>query len=1028
MTIPTSISNNNAEKSLIKAAEDILTGIRSNYFSALLGDGSDIQARAIFGHLKTIVLSGETPGQDGTLWRCVRIRPGISPIETLAASLATPDVLLPKGKVVTNFTTIVEEYLRSGSSGLVNLHKSIKDQFHKPFNLLILIDHFDDIFELLPDDKNLQEDRLEFVNFLLKASAWEKAPIYVAVSVSPARVSESYKYGGLVQALQEGSYFYKKLSLSDYLLKVESEFKDSDDVFKNKLIRDIRSETSIEVLDLKWHFLIQELTNKDEQSDLEAYKKVGGLKNVVRFSAEKLYGNLSPNERQISQRIFKACSQTSKKNIVAKPTTLEHIWKLNENTSENPSLKELVELIRKYQTAGILEMIEPTQKVIGQVFFPEKTLVMPVDSLVLNLWPRAISWTKEEALFGFNYQNLVQHAINNKGQINTEDLLNVTELENAKQLFDVERINEAWAAQYFDLKIPIEESTDTAIINPATQETIPSTSNNWSQNYANTLDLAKKYASNSQKKIDNERENKQKGAERSRKRWRWAAIAGGTLALISFYFFIKADRIQQNLKQQNFITALSDAHLIDITFEQRIEVLNEKSIKNQSDVMEYFIDNEIIPVYAKKEEQQVTDAFSSIFNLYESLSMENDKNVIMAVKRNSRNLLSLLAKEDNFENRYYYYALKAHYDNLLLEKDFGVRNTYDSDGGFMALKSHPTNENQFAYINKFGKVYLVERNQSLEKRPGHETLSTIDLKEDAYAISFSTDGKKLFVGTITGKIYSWEVEKLSRLASIDDGEKIADVKEKIYHLEVMEEHGHLFATTKYMILDISHHKAFNTQSGEFFALKKIKSYAKKYKSNNQYKLGEIKTLAISQGNGDKKYLLVGGTEKTLVFDLGERGSHKIGEPPVILEHHNDINTAMDIADNNDLAIGTQLGRVYLFNLEYFLEDNEKIYFIDEIFPEPVNFYDKQVTSMDFIKKDNKTLLAYSNIIGQIKITDIDEIEEEFTDLELIGHKGPVRKVVFNNEFELISMEDMKLFFWETSVESLAEELRGLIGD
>ena len=237
-----------------------------------------------------------------------------------------------------------------------------------------------------------------------------------------------------------------------------------------------------------------------------------------------------------------------------------------------------------------------------------------------------------------------------------------------------------------------------------------------------------------------------------------------------------------------------------------------------------------------------------------------------------------------------------------------------------------------------------------------------------------------------------------------------DVGEKIYFIEVQGNNDQLFFTTEHKIFDVKNKELiFDTQS-----------------NGNNFKLEKINSLAISPNNQVEKYLLVGGAEKTLVFDLEKKNTYGKRRKPTIFEHFHDVNTAMSIDDNNDIAIGTVLGKIYLFNLNEVLVKNKKVYFIDEIIHDFINHNNKEITSVDLIDNDGQSFLAYSNIYGDIKLSIKNEIETKVSDLELIGHQGASRMIMFNSKNELISMEDNKVLFWSASVEELAKRLRNLI--
>ncbi len=978
---------------------DIVSGVRANYFTAIIGNFDAFDPKEIL-HGIRMKIHDNIPGQDGMSWRPVQIRPGLSPFENLATALSQPDVLVPKGHVDVNFRKEIYKELKSGSSGLINLHKRIKKLHNTPFNLLLIIDHFEDLFRLWPTAAPAEKrgEDLEFVNLLMKAGVWEKVPIYIILVLPSEIVEKSSRYRGLSKAIQEGSFFLKKPSKEDYKNLVKYHLKSADEALVNAINHDLNFFREDKDLDFKWNFLVRQL--KDRGAQLENYIQLGGLLNVIGTVAEQIYQNFTPKQQKICERIFMYSSEMASQNhAIPKPMLLSKLVSLNNRPGEASATVEEIDFVLSKFTnkkVGLMEKIEPTLSAKSQTLSPSNTLIRPTGAAVLNSWPRAIEWIKKESLSEYIYQNLVKEALQNRGRTKEGTSLAESDLNLVLKLFKEEKPNEEWASLYYPLEKPAEE---------------------WAQNYKNTFHIATHYLQISKERSEREKAHKEAHRKKMARLYKRSAILMALVAVISFIFLgvsmyqsNEVKRERENLTQLNFIDLLVQHYLIEeISFDDRLQIMNDRDIRKIHDVLDHF-ETEGILSNAERNNEDITNAFHSIAELYVALKSERGKDGNLGerekmIMKSAKKLIEQIENSSDKENNFYYLALHAYFNKLLdIHKIKGeTRMSYES--GYIAFASNPVYHKQFAFADKFGEILVINRRNS---RDGFKSLKMndiirkVDIDEPVKTLEYSKDGTALFAGTFSGKVFQWNFEERRRKDALIQHE--LEHQSKIYHIKLVGDNRFFLG-----------HKTQVRGPG--------KNNFYEFTKDSLTSLIEIASMALSDNN---RYLLVGGTNNTLVFKLDARFKLR---NPTIIQHKSIINKVMDTFESH-VAIGSDKGQIVIFDLNHTalnqptvdLEDIKITGIIDSLRHE-----DATISGLQFFRDttDRQIHLATCAADGLVKLWDLGQDIRTFSKVDplvLNGHKGTAWDVVFNNEGELLSMGDNYIYFWETNVMNMRKEV------
>ena len=180
--------------------DEVLMKLVENQFVTVLGFSGSGKSSLMYCGVLPVLLGGFMT-EAGASWNIVTTRPGISPIDNLAAAILENDPEYQKATEEEQLInrTITASILRSGPTGLVDLAK--KYNLITGSNLLIHLDQFEELFRYRSDD-NIHESHDEaslFVNFIIEAARQKEVPIYIAVTMRSDYIGECSHFAGLTE-------------------------------------------------------------------------------------------------------------------------------------------------------------------------------------------------------------------------------------------------------------------------------------------------------------------------------------------------------------------------------------------------------------------------------------------------------------------------------------------------------------------------------------------------------------------------------------------------------------------------------------------------------------------------------------------------------------------------------------------------------------------------------------------------------------------------------------------------------------
>jgi hypothetical protein len=157
----------------------------------------------------------------GSDWHTIMMRPGDRPLRRLANGLLEPtalgEQLLPEDNDLDWLETmpaLIEAELRRGPLGLVHLVEDIRVRTASPtnFNLLVLVEQFEEIFQYSECGTAQRDEAEAFVNLLLASYRAAEVSIYVAITLRTDFLGNCIQFLELPDAINSAQYLTPRLS------------------------------------------------------------------------------------------------------------------------------------------------------------------------------------------------------------------------------------------------------------------------------------------------------------------------------------------------------------------------------------------------------------------------------------------------------------------------------------------------------------------------------------------------------------------------------------------------------------------------------------------------------------------------------------------------------------------------------------------------------------------------------------------------------------------------------------------------
>jgi hypothetical protein len=265
------------------------------------------------------LLAAESKEGAGHAWRWIELRPGDTPLRSLAEALAAlapanddPDV--DAGRRERFLFT-----LHQSSYGLGDVLDMLGDSATGP--LLLLVDQFEELFRYAQAGSAAEVDRheesIQFVQHLLKAARDPTRPVRVLLTVRSDFIGDCARFHGLPEAISASQFLVPSLTRDQREEVIRGPIEKVGAAIESALVERLLNDASDEpdqlpvlqhCLQQLWAEAWRSRSNGRPQLTLDQYDRIGGVKSCLSIHADKIMSELPGLECEIEQ-VFRALSE-----------------------------------------------------------------------------------------------------------------------------------------------------------------------------------------------------------------------------------------------------------------------------------------------------------------------------------------------------------------------------------------------------------------------------------------------------------------------------------------------------------------------------------------------------------------------------------------------------------------------------------------------------------------------------------------------------------------------------------------------
>lgn len=360
----------------------------------------------------------------GHSWRRAIFRPGGRPLSNLASALLEPAALGPELNYVNSRSEIdqrirqcahVEAELRRGPRALLDLVADARQSSIEPdFNLLILVDQFEELFTHSVAGEQGDDEAEALVNLLLRSREDAAARVFVVITMRTDFLGDCVRFLDLPDVINRGQFLTPRLNRTQLAAAITGPARQFGGDVDAALVTEMANalETDQDELPVLQHALARMWRHantkrgKTPSLGLNDLADVGRISGALPKHAEELFDSLSKEGRGACEWVFRGITEQrtaeSGGQRVRRPQKLRALadWAMRLDW------QDFTEVLRTFgsEEAGFLVFN-------GQPDEPKEggaTVLDIAHEALIRRWERLQRWTDAEARAGRRYLMLCE--------------------------------------------------------------------------------------------------------------------------------------------------------------------------------------------------------------------------------------------------------------------------------------------------------------------------------------------------------------------------------------------------------------------------------------------------------------------------------------------------------------------------------------------------------------------------------------------------------------------------------------------
>jgi CRP-like cAMP-binding protein len=289
---------------------------RSRFLAVIGSSGSGKSSLVRAGFRPLLTAESEDAGR---AWRWIELRPGETPLRSLAAALAG---LAPASDDPDADAGRRERFLfalRQSSYGLGEVLGTLGDTAGGA--LLLVVDQFEEVFRYTASGgaakASPRDESIQFVQHLLQGTRDPTSPLHVLLTMRSDFIGDCGRFHGLPEAVSASQFLVPSLTRDQREEVIRGPIKKSGAAIEPTLVERILNDASDELdqlpvlqhcLQQLWAEAWRSRSGEIPHLTLDQYNRIGGIKHSLSIHADKIMRELPGLERDIEQ-IFRALSE-----------------------------------------------------------------------------------------------------------------------------------------------------------------------------------------------------------------------------------------------------------------------------------------------------------------------------------------------------------------------------------------------------------------------------------------------------------------------------------------------------------------------------------------------------------------------------------------------------------------------------------------------------------------------------------------------------------------------------------------------
>lgn len=377
-----------------KQIDEVLRKLRTNRFLLVTGASGSGKSSLVRSGLIPSLYSG-LMANTGSDWRVAVLRPGEDPLGNLSAALDQPNVLAMSGESSATNRMLIDVTLRRSGLGLIEAVRQAR--IPPQDNVLIVVDQFEELFRFRNSRAalNSRDEAAAFVKLLLEAAQQNTVPIRIVLTMRADFIGDCMEFLGLPEALNTGQYLVPRMTRDQLRSAITGPIAVAGGSITPRLVSRLLNDYGDDsdqlpvlqhALMRTWEFWSRRHA-KGEPIDIAHYEAVGGMKEALSLHAEEAYREAESIGAKITERLFKALTDTSKgAKGVRRPTSVEELAAI----CDCPQT-EILSIVEIFRQPGRSFLMPPADRPLDSGC----VIDLSHESL-MRCWTRLIQWTEEE--------------------------------------------------------------------------------------------------------------------------------------------------------------------------------------------------------------------------------------------------------------------------------------------------------------------------------------------------------------------------------------------------------------------------------------------------------------------------------------------------------------------------------------------------------------------------------------------------------------------------------------------------------